>query len=565
MTSSCSVCQTWAKWFEMKCHVLLLAGPLTFFAAVAMAQAPALPDASAILRDTQRALPGQALPQLPAPARAGLPRLPDDTVFRVQKFDVRGVTLIPLADVQAVLRPWLHRDVVFADLEEGMRAIADLYLERGWYANVQLPPQNVIDGVVRVDVTEAHFGALRLDEREDNPISSERIKRTFGNHQAAGEPLNLHRMNRAIGLLNDLPGVGIKAALDSGLQPGSTDVVVSFEPKPSFGGSASLDNQGARSTGYARASLNLNLDNPNRLGDQAQANLMASEGVRYVRLGYSLPAGYSGLRAGVNTSALRYHLIGTFDTSDGSYGSASTRSFTLTYPWLRSQTSNVNLAATYTDAEYINYVNGTETSRKTGRTTMLNIVGDFYDAVLGGSTNQWGLSMSSGRMVNQFAKLNANLARIQRLSEATSLWVSWSGQHAFDNLDTSEKFTLGGAQGVRAYPGIQGTGDHGWLLTVEARHNLRPDLQATVFHDHGRVSWSQDPDAMPPDNAQNLNSYSLRGAGLGLRYTYASSTTVNLTWSRRLGVNPVANTSTGADADGTRLLDRFWVNVSSFF
>lgn len=536
---------------------------MTLFAAVALAQGPAVPDAGAILRETQRALPGQPKPNLPSPAPSAVPRLPDETLFQVRKFDINGVTLVPLADVQAALLPWRQRDVVFADLEAAMRALADFYRERGWHVSAQLPQQDVVDGVVRVEVTEAQFGTLRLDESMDKPISNDRVERTFGNHQLAGEPLNLHRMNRAIGVLNDLPGVGLKAALDNGAQPGTTDVVVSFEPKSSFSGSVSLDNQGARSTGYSRASLNLSLDNPNRMGDQLQSNFMASEGVRHARIGYSLPVGYNGLRAGVNASAMRYHLIGSFATS-GSYGSANTHSLTLTYPWLRAQSGNVNLGATYTNGDFIN-ATGIATSRKNGRTSALNIGGDYYDAVLGGSNNLWGLTVTSGHVVNSFTKFSANLARLQRLNEANSLWISWSAQRALRNLDSSEKFSLGGAQGVRAYPGSQATGDHGWLLTAEARHSLRSDLQATIFYDTGSVTWSHNPVAVPPDNTQKLNTYHLRGAGLGLRYNYSSTTSLNLTWAHRRGDNPVADKTTGNDADGTRVLNRFWVNVSSFF
>ena len=118
---------------------------------------------------------------------------------------------------------------------------------------------------------------------------------------------------------------------------------------------------------------------------------------------------------------------------------------------------------------------------------------------------------------------------------------------------------------MRGYPGNQGNGDHGWMTTLEGRQQFQPTLQGILFYDHGTIRLSENPLLAPPDNAQKLNMYSLRGWGVGVNYSLHSQATVKLTWSRRIGSNPVANPQTGADVDGTRLMNRFWANVSSFF
>src|SRR5262249_61111880 len=51
-----------------------------------------------------------------------------------------------------------------------------------------------------------------------------------------------------------------------------------------------------------------------------------------------------------------------------------------------------------------------------------------------------------------FSKWNASALRLQSLGQRLSAFVSLSGQKADKNLDSSEKFFLGGAYGVRAYP-----------------------------------------------------------------------------------------------------------------
>lgn len=542
----------------------LVAGAvLAFTSASVRGQAVATPDAGSILRDTQRALPAPAPKLAPARVDSG-PRSAGDMQFVVQRFELRGITLVAPVDVQAVLKPWLNRDLVFADLEQATQAIATLYQERGWYVRAQVPEQDVVDGVVRIDIIEAQLGAIRFAQTEHWPVSRERIERSFAQHQKPGEPLNLLAMNRSVSVLNDLPGVSVKAALDASDKPQATDLLITVESKPWFSGSASTDNQGSRSTGPWRASVNMGLDNPAKWGDQVQANLMASEGVRFLRMSYSLPIGYDGLRLAAHGSVLNYRLIGSFQTPGGTFGSAWTRGLVLTYPWIRKATGNVNLSLSLNDADYVNYANGVESSRKAGRTTVFNVGGDLYDQWAGGGTNLWGLTYTTGRVVKTFDKFGLNLARLQRVSADTSLWFSLNAQRSFDNLDSSEKFSIGGAQAVRSYPGAQGSGDHGWLLTLEARHNLRADLQMTLFQDVGGVSYSRDPSSVPPDNTQKINSYRLQGWGLGLNYAINSKTSAKLTVARRAGSNPVASPS-GADADGTRIGNRVWLNLSSFF
>jgi hemolysin activation/secretion protein len=68
-----------------------------------------------------------------------------------------------------------------------------------------------------------------------------------------------------------------------------------------------------------------------------------------------------------------------------------------------------------------------------------------------------------------------------------------SGQWANKNLDSSEKFSLGGANGVRAYPQGEGIGDEGYLASLELRHDFTNTLQATVFYDTGSVTINRNP------------------------------------------------------------------------
>ena len=88
--------------------------------------------------------------------------------------------------------------------------------------------------------------------------------------------------------------------------------------------------------------------------------------------------------------------------------------------------------------------------------------------------------------------------------------LSLSGQQANKNLNSSEKFSLGGASGVRAYPQGEGSGDQGLLANIELQRNLTAQVQGVVFYDFGQVDINRNP------FAAGSNTRSLGGVGVGL-------------------------------------------------
>jgi hemolysin activation/secretion protein len=130
-----------------------------------------------------------------------------------------------------------------------------------------------------------------------------------------------------------------------------------------------------------------------------------------------------------------------------------------------------------------------------------------------------------------------------------------NGQVASKNLDSSEKFYLGGPGGVRAYPSSEAGGSDGMLLNVEARLRLSDDVTVSAFYDWGQVRVNHDNDF---SGAAANNRLRLQGAGLGLGWVGPVGTSVKLTWAHRIGSNPNP-TTTGQDQDGTLHKHRIWL------
>jgi hemolysin activation/secretion protein len=149
---------------------------------------------------------------------------------------------------------------------------------------------------------------------------------------------------------------------------------------------------------------------------------------------------------------------------------------------------------------------------------------------------------------------------MQRVTETTTLNLSISQQFAFNNLDSSEDFSLGGADGVRAYPSSEASGDEGTLLNVELSQKLFEGVNVFCFYDYGHIivnknEWT---------SSSTPNSYDLNGAGGGVMWSKSGSFMVKLTGAAKIGNNP-AKTVAGADSDGTANDTRLWLHAGMYY
>jgi hemolysin activation/secretion protein len=156
----------------------------------------------------------------------------------------------------------------------------------------------------------------------------------------------------------------------------------------------------------------------------------------------------------------------------------------------------------------------------------------------------------------RFNKLRYALSRQQTFSSRLTGYAALSGQLASKNLDSSEKFILGGESGVRAYPDGEGIGAQGQMLNLELRWRASNAHTLVGFYDWGQVTLLRD-----NVSATALNAYELKGAGLGWIASLPGGVRLKATWSHRIGPNPNPS-NTGTDQDGSLIEDRYWLSVS---
>ena len=552
--------------------LLALAVPVT---SVSLAQTT--PDAGSLLqqleRDRKPTLPPNALstqteqpPAMQAQAGPGV---------TVSSFRFAGNTLLSAEQLSTAVANYLNRPLDFAQLQGAPAAVAELYRAAGWVVRAYLPQQDIVGGVVTIQIVEAVFGGVTLAGPAPARVSLAQIQRSFDAAQTVGELLNADELDRALLLADDLPGVTVAGSLRPGAQANQTELVIQLADEALRMGDATLDNTGSRATGAERLSANLSFNSPFQRGDLLSANLIHAEGSDYLRVAGTIPVGPHGWRVGANVSTLAYRLITAEFAALDSKGTSNSAAVEASYPLVRSRLQNLYFNASAEQKRFDNQANGATTTRYKSNALTLSLSGNQFDKLGGGGANSASLALTSGQLDlagshNQaadatstqadgaFSKLRYSASRQQGMTEDISFYAALSGQWASKNLDSSEKFYLGGASGVRAYPSSEGGGAHGQMLNLELRMRLPEGFSLTGFYDYGQLSVN-------PNNsftgAPALNDYALKGAGLALAWQGRSGLNLKATWAQRIGDNPNPS-ATGKDQDGSLLTDRFWLVAS---
>lgn len=562
-----------------------------FFAAIfaASAQAQIAADGTAggtIRRDVERTIPAPALPAVSPKPDAGRPKegQPNGETIVVSRFRFTGNTLISDAVLTRSVELYVGRSIDFSELQNAAAMAALAYRDRGYVATVSIPKQELEDGVVTLKVSEARYGGAKIDPMSDGRIHSELILARIEHAMKVEKAVNTNVLDRAVLLLNDLPGASVQSGLAEGRNEGETEVVLQSARKPLVSGSAAVDQMGSLSTGAQRELVDIALNSPTGRGEQCTLSLMHTEGTRYGRAGFSLPVGLTGARAGVNASALEYAVIDGPQVLSKLTGASSSVGADLSYPIVRSQQANLYVSGSVTAKRFDNYARQLLMRSYESQIAAGTLTGNWFDSLLGGASNQASATVSVGRLDikdplsllgdqsrlagphtnGEFRKLNASFTRNQALANGWSVFASASAQVASKNLDSSEKFYLGGPNGVRAYPNSEGGGSSGELLQLELRKRLSDLFELRFFHDEGRVRQVVDPYLGNP--TPNILHY--RGHGLAVIVSLPKSLTLSFAWSRRIGENP--NPLPGAatpkrDQDGTLDMDRVWASLSMSF
>jgi hemolysin activation/secretion protein len=546
------------------------------------------PGAGDVLRDNSRnqpQLPPKADPQLPAaqPVRPAL-QAPNGFKVNVNGFRITGNKSVLETDLQLMLLDNLGKENTFAELQAATDRLSNYYRAKGYFvARAYLPQQEISGGIVEIAVLEGTVGKTRLAREGATRTGDAVFQRILDANVIPGATLRENELEKAALLANDLPAVGASITLDPGAATGQSDVTLNVNEGKLATITVDLDNYGNRFTGQTRLGTTLYLNSPLGLGDQFSFRAMGTSGdLTFGRANYQVPVGGSGTRVGVAWNKVNFAVCCQIGLNPSGEGRIAT--VYALQPLARSRNFSAYLNVSYDDKTSTNRSGiGASRVRDINLFTVSGSV-ESRDQYGGGGFNFLNVGLASGRLkINDptdlaadvtgpnarggFTKANIQVARTQRLTDRFSLYGGVNGQIAGSNLDAAEKFSLGGAQGVRGYPSGEAAGDSGYVAQFELRADLpieagNSQWQAFVFADRGGITINKNNYIV---GGLTPNDYSLGSWGIGLNVAKAGLFQIRTMYAHKTGSNSGASPVTGADADGKSSRSRLWFQAVTQF
>ncbi|WP_443868961.1 ShlB/FhaC/HecB family hemolysin secretion/activation protein [Mitsuokella multacida] len=501
--------------------------------------------------------------------------LPDTLKVQVNDFKITGQDIYSEESLKSLLADKKGKLVTFKDLQDGADTLSRYFRDRGYIAaHAYLPVQKIENGVVEYAVTVGRFDGITI--QNNTKIHESVIKRETA-FLKKGDYLTRANLERAVWLLSDLAGADAKAVLTTGEAPGTVHVTLDLNPHNGKQGLFSIDNYGNRSTGYNEYGLDYDFLNLAREGDHLAVGITTT-GNELFNWGanYTIPVIRDGMKLTAGYNVLTYQLGDDYQGLDA-LGHSRVASLGLDYAIQRSQRHNLytGIRYEYSDIqdEYRDIPEIGKYADKTGHAGVLSLYGDEQDSkgatdwrfeykighIGNDSSSAWSDAFTPPQTLGTYNKVRANILRRQDLNDRTYLLLSARGQYAFNNLDSSEHFSLGGPYGVRAYPTSEASGDTGYLTRAELRWLLPlgakdQQLHLASYLEHGGV-WINKDSSINPGAKNHRN---LQGIGIGLIWSRYEDWFLRADYAWKLGSEePTSDTShTGG---------RFWIRGGVYF
>jgi hemolysin activation/secretion protein len=453
---------------------------------------------------------------------------PGGPSFHVNSFNIEGNTVIPTNELQAQIAGYVGKDMTLAQLYDVADVLTRYYRSRGYgLAYVTPPAQKLSAGNVRLEVVEGRVGNIDIqgNSRTRTPVLRRRTKGLN-----TGDLYTSPAAERAVLLMNDLPGVQAREVLSAGQNPGTSDVLFNVD-EHAFDGDVSIDDYGRASIGRWRINADASVNSLTGSGDQLSAGITHSESnlLNFGKLGYMLPVG-SASELSVNFNRAFYHVGGPIFGPAGIEGSTQNAGLAWQYSQIRTQAQTLNwtfginhdTAKSLAGAGSPNALSQVPTNITLLQLGML-YTRTYQDASYYSLTgNLWTNGQSnSGQPGDNNSKEKFRVELDGSYVKPFADRWDFIGQGAFayspDPLVDGDKYSLGGPGNVRGFQSAEARGDRGVFGTLELQRSFFTSpsfpLAWGVFLDSGKV-WTIQVDStsagkttvIVPDSSTSLTS-----------------------------------------------------------
>lgn len=490
----------------------------------------------------------------PATSAAEAPRR-----FDVNEFIVRGNTTLAALDIEKAVYPFEGPDRSLDDVHAARDALQKIYQDRGFQSVVvELPPQQVKDGVIVLQVVEAKVGRLRVEGAEHY---SPQVIRDAVPALAEGNVPDFTAAQQQLTDLNRSADRQVIPVLKPGALPQTVDVDLKVDDHDPLHGSLEVNNDNSPNTSSLRTSASLSYSNLWQLGHTISGTwLLAPQhpaDARVYSFSYLAPlqdSHWSFLATVLHSDSNVASLGGTSVLGKGTtYGITAIYTLPSSATYAQSASieidrkhygEDVSLAGSTSSApltyvpltfSYNSQLNRDKSQTAFSAALVTGIRG------LGSNADQFDNKRFNATPDFVYGKFDIN--HTQHFERDLQLNAHVSAQFANSPLVSSEQFAAGGMNSERGYMQAEDTADSGVTGSLEVRspslvHYLGESLTGYVndWRVHAFVDaahlWLLSP--LPEQTA----SFNLLSVGFGTRVQLAkyASADFEAGWPLKAGV-----------------------------
>ncbi|MGV6818165.1 MAG: ShlB/FhaC/HecB family hemolysin secretion/activation protein [Thiotrichales bacterium] len=465
------------------------------------------------------------------------------TVF-VAQVQFEGNTVFSDKELSTLVEPLLGKRLAVPDLLNLKKVVTGHYVNQGYITSEAIiPDQQVERGLLRLTIREGLLSSIILFDAADLYLRPNYIRKRIAPEPA---PLNVNMLKENIELLHlDERISSIKASLLPGVLPEQRELGLEIKEAKRYSAGLTVANSRSPSVGEFEAGIwyrNINLTGG---GDELNLSLGASEGVSSAGISYRFPVTAKNdsisLSYQVSDSVIIEEPFNELDIES----KTKVASLIYEHPFYQApkgylkahfQVDRKNNLSTI-GGGVLNFLleeNDGQLEISVARTGLRYLHKAHHQVTL--FAIEYSMGIDGANLQSQaldfelvspdpsFKKVNLQLLYLYQ-PKRTKYSASLTGQYAFDQLYSMEKFGIGGVNSLRGYRENLFVRDHGISVQLEAAKPVYGEsLSLSVFSDAGYAAESG-----APSNHRFASSI-----GLGLLWKPQKNMVLNIIWGHEL-------------------------------
>lgn len=430
-------------------------------------------------------------------------------LFDILEFRVTGNSVLESSIIEQTVYPMMGEGKSIADVEKARAELEKVYHTAGYLTVlVDIPEQDVEQGIVRLNVTEGRVGRLRV--QGSRYYSLGRIQERAPS-LAEGEIPHFPQVQQDMTGLNRTADKRVTPVMKAGKEFGTVEVDLKVEDNLPLHASIELNDRYSRDTERWRLAGMVRYDNlwqrEHSLTLQFQTAPQDTEQVQVLSASYLYRFDNSDKMLafyGVKSESSVASVGGINVLGNGSiYGAR----LILPLPALERYYHSISMGVDYKDFEDnirfgadtasipVSYLpwsiqySATAQDSKGATEATLGLSFGLRDVV--GTDEEFDAKRVGAK--SNFLVLKPELERTQNMLKGLQLWARLDGQIANGPLISNEQYSAGGVESVRGYLESESLGDHALHASLELRSpalhrgEWLQELRLFGFYDHAML------------------------------------------------------------------------------